>query len=348
MPAISDSISRKLGLLLLALLFAILVIESALSIGSYLIRPRFMVQDSELGWKYRPTQGKLAHKNFGKGVVSHIKVNSQGFRDEEFNAEKDVYKVMMLGDSMTLGAEVSQEEIFPSLLEEQLKAKFSSDNIDVLNFGITGYGTVQELLCFEKYGPIYQPQALILMFYEGNDFSDNINAMSSGRYRPTAFLQNDRLVIRNSPDWGQKILSSLIDKSVLLYLIGYNSQKWNLPLWNGIKKPDEESLQIQMALLKRLHQGTAENKISLFLFYIRANEDPAHYNAIEKFCRENNIFIKPVLLDDSKRPLGSNHMNKEGHFFTAQLIMDELMRSEGAEIRRFLEDPNPAGQKTTP
>ena len=71
------------------------------------------------------------------------------------------------------------------MLEQQLRA--SGLDAEVLNTGISGFGTADELMFLEHEGMKYRPDAVVVAFF-GNDFEDNIK---SGLYR----LENGQLVV---------------------------------------------------------------------------------------------------------------------------------------------------------
>jgi len=57
-------------------------------------------------------------------------------------------------------------------LERRLQEKLPDRQVEVINFGVAGYGTDQELLLFEKQGRLYQPDAVVVFFY-ANDLWNN-------------------------------------------------------------------------------------------------------------------------------------------------------------------------------
>jgi hypothetical protein len=74
-----------------------------------------------------------------------ITTNSQGFRDREHSISKPagVFRIAILGDSFAEAAQVDLEETFWAILETKLVAEncFPEAIIEVLNFGVSGYGT---------------------------------------------------------------------------------------------------------------------------------------------------------------------------------------------------------------
>jgi len=131
----------------------------------------FYEPDKYIGWKGIPNkEGK-----FIKGqVASYVKMNSQGFRDKEHNAQKkdDTFRILVLGDSFVAAVEVPPEKTFPYLLERELNLR-NNKRLEVMNFGVPGFGTAQEYLTLKHYGLNYHPDFVILNFYLGNDVRNN-------------------------------------------------------------------------------------------------------------------------------------------------------------------------------
>lgn len=100
--------------------------------------------------------------------------NAQGFRaghDYAIEKPEGRIRVLVLGDSNTEGFEARQDRIFPIVAERYLKAR--GVDAEVLNTGVSGVGTSEELVYLENEGVRYHPDAIVLAFY-ANDFNDNI------------------------------------------------------------------------------------------------------------------------------------------------------------------------------
>lgn len=72
--------------------------------------------------------------------------NSYGFREREFLPEKPegVFRILVLGDSLTFGVGIDNDHRYTNLLEEMLNLKLKPKKFEVLNFGMGGYATDQE------------------------------------------------------------------------------------------------------------------------------------------------------------------------------------------------------------
>lgn len=104
-----------------------------------------------------------------------IKTNSHGLVDHEYPYEKpkDTFRLLLLGDSYTEAVQVENHERFAKIVEKRLNNIRSSYNFEVINAGMSSFGTDQEWRFLKHYGIKYNPDMLILFFYI-NDFLDNL------------------------------------------------------------------------------------------------------------------------------------------------------------------------------
>ncbi len=120
------------------------------------------VYSARYGWKLRPGFAALLHD-------VPTTVNARGYRGPLHPYEKTPGKtrLLMLGDSVAFGFRVRDFETFSYLLEHR------SDRYEVVNLGVEGYGTDQELLVLEEEGLRYHPDVVVLNVCIANDPLDN-------------------------------------------------------------------------------------------------------------------------------------------------------------------------------
>lgn len=99
-----------------------------------------------------------------------VRINGQGLR-----AERDygppgpgARRILAVGDSFTMGYSVAEERTWVRLLERRLGPPW-----EVLNAGVPGYSTWQELAWLEEEGLALGPEIVLLGFFLGNDIADN-------------------------------------------------------------------------------------------------------------------------------------------------------------------------------
>jgi hypothetical protein len=327
MPTIKNR-RRSVKLALLAILTglgaAVILSEIALTVLSAFFYPRLTVSDPVLGWKYRPTDEPVTRR-FSKDVVYSIAINDEGFRDDEFITANGVRKIMVLGDSQTLGMEVDQTETFAAVLEERLEQDLRPQPIDVMNFGITGYGTAQQLLCLKRYGHKYRPEVVLLMIFELNDFTDNASTFDGGRFRPHFLLDEGRLILADRPSTSERVFTFLRDHSTLFFIV---SNQLAPGFLRGSLPLDEQGrIDLMKAILAELFQTVRSAGQELYVFYIREPASPPRrFHEVSSLVTQNGIPFREIPFLAEERVEGSGHWNAQGHRRAAEIIRDELRR----------------------
>ena len=133
--------------------------------------------DKTLGWRNIPNWSGVTG---GKELV----INSKGLRDREYEYEKPVgvKRILVLGDSYTWGYGVRNDEIYTEFLERRLAAE--GKEWQVINSGVSGYGTDQEYLWFKSEGIKYQPDLVVVAFFVLNDPQNNTASAQYGLGKP--------------------------------------------------------------------------------------------------------------------------------------------------------------------
>lgn len=134
---------------------------------------------ADKGSQFRLTPNFSGVQTYEEYIVN-IKINSLGFRNREIDVKKpeDVYRIVCLGDSFTMGYGVEAENTWCSKLEKLLNKypppiKSTIKRIEVINCGVGGYGTRQEIAFYRNYCRKLSPDLIVLGFFMGNDFFDN-------------------------------------------------------------------------------------------------------------------------------------------------------------------------------
>lgn len=161
--------------------------------------PSRIAPDAYTGFAHRPNvEGWWRNE----GTAAYVKINSAGFRDKEWQQEKpaDVFRIAVLGDSFVQAFDVSAEKTFCSLIENSLSAcpAFDSKKVEVLNFGVGGYGTAQELLTLRHKVWAYSPDLVVLAFFGGNDVKNNYRALQQEDHYPYFVERGGQLVLDDS------------------------------------------------------------------------------------------------------------------------------------------------------
>lgn len=108
---------------------------------------------------YEPTPGAV-----GYGQRDYVRINSAGFRDDEYELEKPpgTERIVVLGDSISFAIGLRSEERFSELLEADLAQGEAA--VEVLNLGVSGYDTLQEIAFLRRVGLAYDPDLVVVTF----------------------------------------------------------------------------------------------------------------------------------------------------------------------------------------
>lgn len=162
----------------------------------------------------------------GEGERSFIQANKDGLRDREHTKEKPpkTFRIAVVGDSFAEALQVPMEKTFWWKARKQLNKKctaLSDRKVEVINFGVQGYGTAQELMTLRHKVWKYSPDLVILAFFPGNDLINNSKKLDFHKRRPYFVYKNGELVpdlswLKMSPKEHDYLNFSLVD---------------NLPTW---------------------------------------------------------------------------------------------------------------------
>jgi hypothetical protein len=143
--------------------------------------PGFFLSDARRGQRLAAD-----YDGWFAGVPVHI--NSLELRDpREYELKKrpNTFRILVLGDSVTFGHGSVYEHTYPYLTEQRLKAWRPDIDWQVWNASVPGYNTSQELAQLLEVGDRYQPDLVIVGFFD-NDLSDNRPLSEPGRLRTSA------------------------------------------------------------------------------------------------------------------------------------------------------------------
>ena len=92
-----------------------------------------------------------------------VDINSDGHRDKEYAIDKGgKYRIIFLGDSLTFGWGVKEEETFATLIEGGMN---SQSPTEIINFGAGNYNTEQAVNLFIEKGLNYNPDKVVLFYF---------------------------------------------------------------------------------------------------------------------------------------------------------------------------------------
>lgn len=167
---------------MIGLLLAVVIVEIGFRLAGpniplSLTMARFQEYHPTYGFFHRPgVSGWVRTEEF----TSFVKFNGRGLRGPDVAIPKppDTFRVLVLGDSVVEGAQVSEDATMATRLRDELAPLAGGKRIETVNAGVAGFGTGQELLFLEREGLAYQPDLIVLVFTIANDAADNSIAVA--------------------------------------------------------------------------------------------------------------------------------------------------------------------------
>jgi len=206
--------------------------------------------DRLLGYRFVANTKYWAGKENDHPITGRI--NSFGWRDKGWLIEKpsNTFRIAVLGDSFVEAFQVELEKTFLKLTERKIK-QICGLNVQLMNFGRSGYTQSEQFLVLEREVLGFSPDMVILFFYPINDIKDISKETASDKIRPFfRIVEDGNLVLdtsfSNSREYKLKCLINWIKRhSALVSLLTgrYNSFKLKRhsaslesPITNGKRK----------------------------------------------------------------------------------------------------------------
>ena len=134
----------------------------------------------------------------------YIRINHEGQRDREHTRTKqaNTLRIAVLGDSYAAAFQVRAEQAFWAVMEREINGALamngSQATAEVINFGVGGYGTAQELLTLRHRVWDYSPDLVVLAFFTGNDVRNNLRVLNEEDWSPYLVHKDGDLVLDES------------------------------------------------------------------------------------------------------------------------------------------------------
>lgn len=128
------------------------------------------------------------------------------------------FRVAVLGDAFVEARQVDAEKTFWRLLGRNLGSciALGGKQVEVLNFGIGGYATTEELLTLRRDVLRFSPDLVLLGFFADNDVHDNSKALSLAT-PPGACADRSRFLPATSWCWSERPCRRVRDKRFARY-----------------------------------------------------------------------------------------------------------------------------------
>lgn len=169
--------------------------------------PLFSQTDGDLGSSLQPgAEGWMTTEG-----RAYVRINSVGLRDREHAGVKppNTLRIAVLGDSFAEAMQVPMDDTFWAVLERQLNScpSLTGRTIEVINFGVSGYGTAQELIMLRQRVWAYEPDLIVLQITPTNDIRNNSRELERDDRRPFFVLNDGRLIpdMEFRDSWGSRL-----------------------------------------------------------------------------------------------------------------------------------------------
>jgi hypothetical protein len=290
--------SQTFANLCLILLISLGFTEIIFRIYNY-FNPSFIFHDNS----YNRFRGKPLAPEY------NFRLNSQGFKDVEFQVEKDpnTLRILGIGDSFAYGV-VPYDYNYYTRLEEKLKQR--DYELEIINMGIPNLSPKDYLALFVTEGLALNPDRVILSFFMGNDFEDSKRSIWSYSYVLSFF----KFIIDLQNSYEGKVIH------------GNQEYQDNQPTLT-----DDKYLKIEIARsdLFKVDNSELLGRVRGAMTYLKE---------IKELCDRQNIELLVILIPDElqvnpnlqAKVIDVQQMNLEDFDFTLpnQYLQEELTQAE--------------------
>jgi hypothetical protein len=357
-------------ILIISIILMIIISEMALYIlkyeNTYSKMNRFSydqadwwTNDSIFGPRYVQNQFSNFDSLHHTGYYERLKrVNKQGYHDKldfvDLPSDTNSMKVLFLGDSYTWGASADLDSSFVNVFEQKFR-KISP--LIVWNAGIPATGTNYALHVAKRLLPLQKSNIVVLEFYPGNDFSDNLTPFDQIQFSSKASCIKCYKIDKNFnpvkisiqeaykratgayPIENLNILQrKIIIKSRLIPLLNTVFEKFKKKYYqytNGDKISREEySYQITKTYLTQLKNYVLDNNAEFIVLLVPDKHDlnrksRNYLKAIEilKDLEINFLEISNNLSQASyMQKVNDDHWNNSGHRIAGTLLYEYISK----------------------
>jgi hypothetical protein len=321
-----------------------------------LTQAKWWICDSIKGPRYVANQLSKTDADFFKNEKWYYNrlsiVNNEGYHDRDnFTAvspASDSLKVLFAGDSFTWGASADVDSSYVDVFESDIRKIYPSI---IWNTGVPATGTNHAFFTIKKYLPLQKSNYVVLGFYVGNDFADNLLPFDDLVFNNLASCYNpydyDRdfkpFKISKSKAYKKatgsypmeelNIVQKLLVRSRFASFVGDMKSKLTDRLNKNKKKISEQEYKMTSLYLEQLNNYTKENNAELIICIIPAETDlkakGLQYQNLIKIL--NGFSIKYVeninqFTSADYKQGGDGHWINAGHIKAGHLLSSYLLQ----------------------
>jgi len=251
-------------------------------------RARFCRFDHDLGWApleniTRAEGGNLVHQNqFGLRGPDEMRPNKTSGKK----------RVLVLGDSYVWGYGVDQAKLFSA-------PEVHGNDEEILNFGVSGYGTDQEYLYYLLKGEKFDVDQVVLAFTAYNDVANNLASKQYSYLKPYFTLNKGELVLHNDHVRNSRVRNffrrldrecrvwNLVSQGLHGLTITIHPKRRQKHAEENIvvSDGDRAGIELTLALVNKLKEAVATRHAEFYVVFI------PHKKRIEKRLPVNHPFV---------------------------------------------------------
>jgi hypothetical protein len=193
-------------------------------------KPNFYTYSATRGWKLRAGAAGW-QTDEGRAFV---RLNRWGYRGADWTHVKPsgTLRIAVLGDSFIEAQQVADQATACELIQRTLTQMLPTfarggyrgfKRVEVMNFGVDGYGTAQEFFTLAEDVWQFAPDVVVLAFFPGNDVRNNSAVLEGDKCRPFFVPHGSEVVLG-----GPFVDSRLFHFRCFLRFESYRSQLLNV------------------------------------------------------------------------------------------------------------------------
>ena len=341
---------------LLNLSLAVVAFALTLGVAELLLRATWTVErvtilhDPLLGFRGRPHAETIWTREMAD-KPRMVRLNSEGFHDYErtHDVPSRTRRIVFVGDSFLEAYQVDIDASFAQSVSRRLTNQARGDGyaVEVLNQGVHGYGLGTYALQVRERLSQWNPDAVVLCLFLGNDLHDNFTPVASTAV-PRFHLQESELQYIPVPPasvrtWlrDQVLARSVLVRFLWMRLIKTSGGAMNLARAAGmVSTPDiqsdaggrpKEMLAVAGHLLERIAADLHQQEVPLFVFVI---PDPFYVQDLVDAAQAAQVHTPALRLRAERQAVESgvlqilNDLGVE-HLYPRELFVQARLQGAG-------------------
>ncbi len=291
-------------------------------------------------------------------------INNEGYHDKddftEVSPGADSLKVLVAGDSFTWGASSDIGSSYVDIFESDLKKTYPSI---VWNTGMPATGTNHALFTTKKFLPMQKSNYVVLGFYVGNDFGDNLlpfdRLMFNNKascynlydydkdFKPVKISLNEayKKAMGSYPVEDLNFIQKLLIRSRFATFITDLKNKVLNRLSGNKSRTNEQEYKATKDYLKQLDDYVKANNAELIVLIIPAAEDvkekSVHYLNTVKLLNELSLkHVDPIgeFTADDYLKIDGGHWKNRAHTISghalSKYLLDYIQKKQQKTFRK--------------